>query len=272
MRRVLVVATVGLFVGFGLGGAAHAQSGTCSDTTLVPGQSVSVVGSDADPGSSITLRFDGSIIGATTADGFGNFTVTGTIPASAVPGTYTIDVLANPTNFTACTVTVQNLPVATASPSPTATPDPDDDDDDDDDIDVDDLADIIDALGRDGGGQQQQQQQQAVPVILPAGGSHGGGGGSKTGGPSLPKTGADAAEVGGIGTASLLTGISLVEFARRRRRHWLAPVSASEALATTSVAPRGSSEGDLLLPFFADGPARNTTPPAGGGNFISPGF
>lgn len=139
---------------------------------------------------------------------------------------------------------------------------------------LDELADAVDDIDGDGDNTQSQDQSQNQNVVFPVGsGGHGhghgrGGGGGK----SLPKTGADAAEVGGIGTASLLAGVSLMEFARRRRRNWIAPVSASEALATTSVAPRGSSEGDLLLPFFANGPARNTAPPAGGGDFISPGF
>jgi len=138
---------------------------------------------------------------------------------------------------------------------------------------LDELADAVDDIDADGDGDntQSQDQSQNQNVVFPVGsGGHGHGGGG--GGKSLPKTGTDAAEVGGIGTASLLAGASLMEFARRRRRNWIAPVSASEALATTSVAPRGSSEGDLLLPFFADGPAQNMTPPAGGGDFISPGF
>ncbi|MGH2760762.1 MAG: hypothetical protein ACRDKJ_14520 [Actinomycetota bacterium] len=116
---------------------------------------------------------------------------------------------------------------------------------------LDDLADDIDDIDSDGANTQSQEQDQTQSqnVNLPLGhGGRGGGGGSK-----LPKTGVDAAEVGGIGTASLLAGASLIEFARRRRRNWIAPVSLAEARAVTTTAPRlGSSEGDLLLPYFPD--------------------
>jgi hypothetical protein len=119
---------------------------------------------------------------------------------------------------------------------------------------IDDLEDDLDDVDDDDGAQaqsQDQSQNQNQNVLLPVGrGGRGGGGG---GGSKLPKTGVDAAEVGGIGTASLLAGASLMEIARRRRRNWIAPVSSTEA--RPAVAPRlGSSEGDLLLPFFPDRP------------------
>lgn len=111
---------------------------------------------------------------------------------------------------------------------------------------IDDLADEIDDIDDDGDGNTQSQDQtqaQTQNVNLAGGGGRGGGGGSK-----LPKTGVDAAEVGGIGTASLIAGLALTEFARRRRRNWIAPVS---TVATPS--PRaGTSEGELLLPYFSD--------------------
>lgn len=113
---------------------------------------------------------------------------------------------------------------------------------------IDDLADEIDDIDEDGDGNTQSQDQtqaQTQNVNLGGGGGRGGGGG---GGSKLPKTGVDAAEVGGIGTASLIAGLALTEFARRRRRNWIAPVS---TVATPS--PRaGTSEGELLLPYFPD--------------------
>ncbi|HYZ93877.1 MAG TPA: hypothetical protein VFA34_16005, partial [Actinomycetota bacterium] len=141
-------------------------------------------------------------------------------------------------------------------------------------IDADDLAAILAALARPAGGggpqQQQQQQQQAVPVLLP------GVGVASDGGAKLPKTGFDAAEVGGLGTVSLLTGVSLMEFARRRRRNWLAPASAAEAMATTPKVPMvqaSGGEGDLLLPYSAP-TAIAVEPPATTqpGDFITPTF
>ena len=118
---------------------------------------------------------------------------------------------------------------------------------------LEDLEDAIDALADDiddidgGGNAQEQNQAQTQNVNFGGGGGHGhgrgGGGGSK-----LPKTGVDAAEVGGIGTASLFAGAALMEVARRRRRNWIAPVSS----AVTPAPPVGSSEGELLLPYFPD--------------------
>lgn len=94
---------------------------------------------------------------------------------------------------------------------------------------------------------QQQAQTQDQSLVVPVARLKSGGG------KVLPKTGVDAAEVGGIGTASLVAGASLLEFARRRRKSWLTPVSASEAMATTRTVPPtpqlGRSEGDLLLPY-----------------------
>ncbi len=117
---------------------------------------------------------------------------------------------------------------------------------------IDDLADDVDDAG-DGGNTQSQDQAQTQNqnVLFPVGSGHGHGGGGGGSG-KLPKTGVDAAEVGGIGSASLLAGASLMEIARRRRRNWIAPVS---SVRPTVAPPLGSSEGELLLPFFPDRPA-----------------
>jgi hypothetical protein len=213
------------------------------------------------------------------ADSFGFFSVTGTIPVTATPADYVIRVFfvgpAPSPNIFPCTITVQGVaptasptpgPTATATPTavPAATPRG---------IDADDLADILAALARNGGGgpqQQQQQQQQAIPVVLP------GVGVASDGGSKLPKTGFDAAEVGGLGTVSLLTGVSLMEFARRRRRNWIAPASAAEAMATTpkvAMAEPVGGESDLLLPYSAP-TAIAVEPPASAEprDFITPTF
>lgn len=287
IRRALAVATIGVLMSLGFALPAEAQTGACSTTSLAPGQTITVSGSGAGAGNTVQLRFQGNVIGATTANGFGNFTVSGPIPDGTPPGVYAIrfTIPGNPGNpFFACNVTVQNLP-PTPAPTPTpapVTPAPADDDDDD---------------GPGGGNITQEQNQEQtinfpIPVVAaphyyaPRGG--GGGGGS-----SLPKTGVDAAEVGGIGTASLLVGVSLMEFARRRRRHWLTPASVTPAAAATSVAVQerepvaepmvadevpqivpseplrhGQSEGDLLL-TYVDG---DTVRLEGPGDFLTPGF
>jgi hypothetical protein len=90
------------------------------------------------------------------------------------------------------------------------------------------------------------------------------------GGSKLPKTGVDAAEAGALGTVSLLSGLSLMEFARRRRSHWVEPVSAIEAVAVPkrpADVPAGA-EADLLLPY-----ERPHVPPARPpDDLLPPGF
>lgn len=264
VRQVLAVAFLVLLGVLGMPRHAAAQTGTCNPTVLVAGQTLTVTGTGGTPGSAVTLRFNGSVIGGSTVDGFGNFTVSGAIPASAVPGVYVIDILINPTNFSPCNVTVQAGAVpATPTPIPTAAPADDDDDVGDNDDDA-------------GGPTQEQNQEQNInfPVAFPIPHFVGGGGGG--GGRSLPKTGADVAEVGGIGTATLVAGVTLMEFARRRRRHWLARVDAPAATIERSVPasvppmpPRaGETEADLMLPYTATSPP----PPSSPTDFITPTF
>lgn len=237
------MAAVVLFFVLGLYGTAQAQTGTCSGTNFVPGQSISVSGSGGTPGHTATLLFNGSVIGATTIDGFGNFTVSGTIPAGTTPGTYNVSVTftAQPT-IVPCSVTVQAAPAPTASPIPPADPD---DDDDDDDLDA--LAAAIEALAASGGGQQQQQQQQLVPIPVVAPVHH------VSSGASLPKTGANTAEIGGAGMAVLLLGVIMVLMGRRRRfAGWIHPVLIIGGTPPTQVSapapPAGLTEADLVLP------------------------
>ena len=211
-------------------GTALAQSGVCSDTSLSPGQSISVSGSGAGPGETATLMFNGSVIGAGTVDGFGNFTVSGNVPGSTTPGTYSISVTftASPT-IVPCSVTVQQ-----AAPTPTPTDDPDDDADDDD---ADDESDV-EAVPA-------QQQQlivpavHAVPVYAPAPAAR----------KSLPTTGLDLVPLAEGGSGSLLVGLSLLGLTRRRRRSMRSP----DADVPPAVAPPSHTyEGDLLPYWPAD--------------------
>lgn len=123
--------------------------------------------------------------------------------------------------------------------------------------------------------QSQDQSQRQDVNIFGAVGRDGRGGGGGGGGSKLPKTGVGVAEVGTVGSGTLLLGASLVEMARRRRQ-WFVPASAGEALATTFVAPQtveaadlvAQSEGDLLLPYTP--PA--VDPPSEPDDFITPSF
>jgi hypothetical protein len=139
-----------------------------------------------------------------------------------------------------------------------------------------DIQNQIDNLNDNNNSQEQSQDQNQtllIPAFLDGRGGHGGHSGGGSGGSKLPKTGVDAAEVGGIGTASLLAGVSLMEFARRRRRGWFAPATASEAMATTPLAPMNvpvGGEGDLLLPYA--GPATAIAPPPVPDDGITPSF
>lgn len=185
-----------------------------------------------------------------TADGLGHYSFGSTVPAATTPGNYVVTVTrltgagAPDSNVCPGTVEIRAALAPTATPTPTATPD----DDDDDDLDADDLADLLEALadanGGGGGGGQQQQQQQAIPVALPAAGGFDGA--------KLPKTGVDVAEVGGLGTVSMLAGVSLMEFARRRRRHWLAPARTATAStpAEPDVGPAPAEPFDPITPTF----------------------
>ncbi|MGH2760761.1 MAG: hypothetical protein ACRDKJ_14515, partial [Actinomycetota bacterium] len=248
MRRTLVVAAAAFIIALGVQSPAWAPPLNCqvSATTVPQGGSFTVSGTSDTSGEFIRVIMDG-----TTQIGSGNanvgippvnFSIVATVPESTSAnqlhtlavqnlggmgvGCPTILVIAAPAPTPPTPVPPQSSPQASPVQTPIFVPVP------------------IPVFAPQ---QQQQQQQQAVPVALPLGGSSGGGGAS------LPKTGADVAEVGGVGTASLLAGLAFTEFARRRRRHWFAPASTSEARAPTAAGSSvGSSEGELLLPYFPD--------------------
>jgi hypothetical protein len=229
IKRILVVLVVASSSILGLALQSDAQSAVCSRTTLAPGGHISVTGDGATAGTTVDLLFNGSVIGATTADGFGNFAVGGNVPGGATPGLYQIRVTngAFPGGFLdACTVAVEE-PAAAPSSSPisnatsTATQAPA----------VPSFIPVPVVVQ-----QQQQQQQQQLPAPVPeprfipvsAGRS------------TLPTTGANTGTMAQGGTGALIIGLSLVEFARRRKRNWSTASSSNATL----------SEGDLFLPYW----------------------
>jgi len=229
MKRIIVIVAAVLLATVGIALRSDAQTGVCSRTTLTPGSHIGVNGDGFDAGTTISLLFNGSTIGAGTVDGFGNYALSGTIPSSATPGLYTVSVSGTaggvPASVNACTVTVEDRAPAPATPVPTtatatATQAPQ-------------FTFIpVPVVVQ----QQQQQQQQQLPAplpephVVPASFARS----------ALPTTGSNTGELAQGGMGALIIGVSLIEFARRRKRRF-APASAT---------PSGSSEGDLFLPFW----------------------
>jgi 5'-nucleotidase len=98
IRRVLAVSALLLCLGAPIATAtpAFAQyGGTCgfvlTPTTVVAGQTVQVVGQNANPNELLVFTINGITIGTTTADADGNFSATLTIPADLPAGTYSVD-------------------------------------------------------------------------------------------------------------------------------------------------------------------------------------
>lgn len=54
------------------------------------GSLLSITGNDADPGNIIQFLWDGTLIGTTTADPSGNFSIQFNVPADAAPGPHTV--------------------------------------------------------------------------------------------------------------------------------------------------------------------------------------
>lgn len=90
-RRILVIGAAVLAAGSVALAPASAQDGggyggcnvTVSDTTVQPGQSVTVTGSGAAADGAVTASIDGAEVGSGTADAAGDFSFAAAIPASA---------------------------------------------------------------------------------------------------------------------------------------------------------------------------------------------
>jgi LPXTG-motif cell wall-anchored protein len=81
-----------------MAGPAHAGDGyadedtaTVSDSTVTPGQSVTVTGEVFQPGSSVTFSLSGSVLGSATANQAGVASLTFEVPGLDA-GTYTVEV------------------------------------------------------------------------------------------------------------------------------------------------------------------------------------
>jgi LPXTG-motif cell wall-anchored protein len=97
---------------FVMGPTADAQEylgcqAVLSDTTPDPGQTVTVSGTGAAAGDTVTARLNGSTIGSGTADSGGSFSFPATIPAGTAAGTATVNVDCGPNGGVAgVTITV----------------------------------------------------------------------------------------------------------------------------------------------------------------------
>jgi len=99
MRLVVTCATLATIALVALMSSAAAQeyppaadTHTVDDSTVVPGQTITLAGTGADPGAAITHTFasDPVVIATTTADAGGSHSTQGTIPSDAEPGVHTI--------------------------------------------------------------------------------------------------------------------------------------------------------------------------------------
>lgn len=88
-----VAAVAALLMFFAVPASAQYQptSGqTLSATTVSPGQTITVSGFGCPAGSTVTTRFDTTVLGTTTASKGGDFSLQVTIPANATAGTHEI--------------------------------------------------------------------------------------------------------------------------------------------------------------------------------------
>jgi LPXTG-motif cell wall-anchored protein len=105
VRRILLIAAAVLAVGSislssaGAGGNYGGCSATVSDTSPEPGQEITVEGSGAADGGTVSATLDGTEVGTGTADAQGDFTFTATIPSTAT-GSETLAVSCGPNRGT----------------------------------------------------------------------------------------------------------------------------------------------------------------------------
>lgn len=97
IRRILLIAAAILAIGAmsmtsaSAGGNYGGCSATVSDTTPEPGQAITVSGSGAADGGSVSASIGTTEVGTGTADAAGDFTFEATVPSSTT-GTATLDV------------------------------------------------------------------------------------------------------------------------------------------------------------------------------------
>ncbi len=267
-RRALFI-LIGVSLGVvGLYRPAQADALTCfrSTASVQQGGTLTITGSSDTANDLIIAILDGGTqIGSGVAGAVApfNFSFTATIPVTATaPAVHTLATQDADGPPAPCDDILVTQAAATLAPTPApglglpAGIDPDDV--------IDAIADsVADAVAdrlEDALGPRAAVPVAGIPVAFPAG----------VGGAKLPTTGVDVAEVGGVGTLSLMAGVTLMEFARRRRKNWLEPMSATEAISTP-VAPRsGEHEADLLLPYL--GPTAPVDAAPDRSDFVTPTF
>ncbi len=127
MKRVLVLSVCALALGVWEASAASAAlyppgqpTGAVSDTTVTPGQSIIVSGSNWCPGSTVQLTLQpGNIsLGSATAGAKGSFSQSVTIPRGLQPGTFHIvltGLAADCSTRTSVSITIQVLAAPSAA-------------------------------------------------------------------------------------------------------------------------------------------------------------
>jgi LPXTG-motif cell wall-anchored protein len=98
-KRLLIVATLAALLHAAPASGQQYPPGdnelvTLSDTTVVPGQEITITASGFAPAADVTATFASQpvVIARGTADASGTATMTGTIPADATPGSHSITV------------------------------------------------------------------------------------------------------------------------------------------------------------------------------------
>jgi LPXTG-motif cell wall-anchored protein len=87
-RTVLMTGVLVAALGLAFATPAHGQeyggcNATASDTDVSPGDTITIEGSGASAGGTVTASIDGAVVGSGTADASGNFSFDVTIPATA---------------------------------------------------------------------------------------------------------------------------------------------------------------------------------------------
>lgn len=119
VKKILMLGAVLLFL---TAGAAQAQTYppggntvTANDTTVTPGQSITLSAQVFQPGATVTFTLFSApvVLGTATANSSGVATLTATIPSNTTPGTHTIEATGTGSNGQPLTV-VLSITVAGA--------------------------------------------------------------------------------------------------------------------------------------------------------------
>lgn len=93
--KVAIVITMSMMLALGLAGIAGAQSVcdtiTFENGTAQPGGTETVCG-ESGAGDSVTVYFDGTEVGSASADEYGDYCVTFSVPTDATVGTHIVEV------------------------------------------------------------------------------------------------------------------------------------------------------------------------------------